>query len=160
MLAAQPFGADEYFPIALVNRFDMTPADVVSIYGDRWAIEVTYRDVKQLAHVEDPQTWKGDGPERAANLGFWLHAATWLWYLDVSGTAPAFTTSDGDGLDVFFAEHGFAIMRGLYSDLELQELEIELERQQHRLLAGELPARGGKRQVGSSENPRIVGSDR
>ncbi len=26
-------------------------------------------------------------------------------------------------------------------------------------MAGELPARGGKRQVGSSENPRIVGSD-
>lgn len=71
---------------------DMTPADVVSIYGDRWAIEVTYRDVKQLAHAEDPQTWKGEGPERAANLGFWLHAATWLWYLDTSGTTPTFTT--------------------------------------------------------------------
>ena len=70
----------------------MAPTDVVSIYGDRWAIEVTYRDVKQLAHTEDPQTWKGEGPERAANLGFWLHAATWLWYLDVSGATPTFTT--------------------------------------------------------------------
>ncbi|MGH8999647.1 MAG: IS701 family transposase [Acidimicrobiia bacterium] len=80
---------DDFF---LTTDLDMTPADVTSIYADRWAIEVTYRDVKQLTHAEDPQTWKGQGPERAANLGFWLHAATWLWYLDASGTTPAFTT--------------------------------------------------------------------
>jgi ectoine hydroxylase-related dioxygenase (phytanoyl-CoA dioxygenase family) len=49
-------------------------------------------------------------------------------------TAPAY-----DGLEPFFAEHGFAVMRGLYSEEQLRELEIELERQQARLLAGELP---------------------
>jgi hypothetical protein len=70
----------------------MAPAQVVSIYGDRWAIECTYRDVKQLAHGQEPQTWKGKGPERAANIAFWLHGATWLWYLDASGTTPTFTT--------------------------------------------------------------------
>jgi len=78
---------DDFF---FTTDLAMAPAEVVSIYGDRWAIEVTYRDVKQFAHAEDPQTWKGEGPERAANLGFWLHAATWLWYLDVSGTTPTF----------------------------------------------------------------------
>ncbi|MDQ6614723.1 MAG: hypothetical protein M3083_08255 [Actinomycetota bacterium] len=71
---------------------DMSPAVVVSIYADRWAIEVTYRDVKQLAHGQEPQTWKGEGPERAANLAFWLHSAVWLSYLDTNGTAPTFTT--------------------------------------------------------------------
>ena len=50
---------------------------------------------------------------------------------------------DGQGLDEFFAEHGFAIMRGLYTETELQELEIELERQQQRLLVGELPIQCG-----------------
>jgi ectoine hydroxylase-related dioxygenase (phytanoyl-CoA dioxygenase family) len=54
-----------------------------------------------------------------------------------------FRMPDFDDLDAFFAEHGFAIMRGLYSETELQELEIELERQQHRLLAGELPEQCG-----------------
>jgi ectoine hydroxylase-related dioxygenase (phytanoyl-CoA dioxygenase family) len=54
-----------------------------------------------------------------------------------------FTAPDFDELDAFFAEHGFAIMRDLYTEAELQELEIELERQQHRLLAGELPDRCG-----------------
>ena len=58
-------------------------------------------------------------------------------------TAPDFTNSDGSDLDPFFAEHGFAIMRGLFTEPELEELEIELERQQHRLLAGELPTECG-----------------
>jgi ectoine hydroxylase-related dioxygenase (phytanoyl-CoA dioxygenase family) len=50
-----------------------------------------------------------------------------------------FTAPEFDGLEPFFAEHGFAVMRGLYSDDELAELQVELERQQQRLLAGELP---------------------
>ena len=54
-----------------------------------------------------------------------------------------FTAPEFEGLEPFFAEHGFAIMRGLYGDDELRDLEIELERQQQRLLAGELPKRCG-----------------
>jgi hypothetical protein len=50
-----------------------------------------------------------------------------------------FTTPGYDGLEPFFAEHGFAVMRGLYTEAQLHELEVELERQQARLLAGELP---------------------
>jgi ectoine hydroxylase-related dioxygenase (phytanoyl-CoA dioxygenase family) len=57
--------------------------------------------------------------------------------------APAVTAPDGGGLDAFFEQHGFAIVRGLYTDDELQELEIELERQQQRLLVGELPPECG-----------------
>jgi ectoine hydroxylase-related dioxygenase (phytanoyl-CoA dioxygenase family) len=53
------------------------------------------------------------------------------------------TAPDFDTVDAFFAEHGFVVMRGLYSEPELQELETELERQQHRLLAGELPPECG-----------------
>jgi len=54
-----------------------------------------------------------------------------------------FTAPDFEALDSFFAEHGYAVMRGLYTEPELQELEIELERQQQRLLVGELPERCG-----------------
>jgi ectoine hydroxylase-related dioxygenase (phytanoyl-CoA dioxygenase family) len=50
-----------------------------------------------------------------------------------------FTAPDYDGLEPFFAEHGFAVMRGVYTDEDLRDLEVELERQQQRLLAGELP---------------------
>ena len=47
-----------------------------------------------------------------------------------------FTGPDFDGLEPFFAEHGFAVIRGLYTEAQLRELESELERQQERLLAG------------------------
>jgi hypothetical protein len=80
---------DDFF---FTTDLDMSPAEVVSLYADRWAVEVTYRDAKQLGHCQEPQTWKGQGPERAAHLGFWLHAAVWLSYLDTSGPTPAFTT--------------------------------------------------------------------
>jgi Phytanoyl-CoA dioxygenase (PhyH) len=51
-----------------------------------------------------------------------------------------FTGPDFADIEPFFAEHGFAIVRGLYTEPELRELEAELEHQQARLLAGELPA--------------------
>jgi Phytanoyl-CoA dioxygenase (PhyH) len=54
-----------------------------------------------------------------------------------------FVPPDHEGLVPFFSEHGFAIVRGLYSEPELRELEVELERQQMRLVAGELPDRCG-----------------
>ena len=56
---------------------------------------------------------------------------------------PAFSASDLDGLEPFFAEHGFALLRGLYSEADLDELQTELEHQQRRLLAGELPVECG-----------------
>jgi len=80
---------DDFF---FTTDLDMTPAQVVSTYADRWAIEVTFRDAKQLGHCQEPQTWKGQGPERAANLGLWLHAAVWLSYLNTIGSTPTFTT--------------------------------------------------------------------
>ncbi len=40
------------------------------------------RDVKQYLGGEDPQSWKRNGPERAAALALWLRALTWCWYLD------------------------------------------------------------------------------
>ena len=40
---------------------------------------------------EDPQCWKRQGPERAAALSLWLHAAIWLWYLQVWGTQRSWT---------------------------------------------------------------------
>lgn len=76
---------DDFF---FTTDLDMSPAEVLYVYTGRWAIEVTYRDVKQLVGGEQPQTWKGCGPERAAHLAFWLHGAVWLWYLADTGTTP------------------------------------------------------------------------
>lgn len=61
---------------------------VASDYAGRWSIEDTFRNVKQSLGGEDPQTWKGQGPERAAALSLWLYAAVWQWYISTQGTKP------------------------------------------------------------------------
>ena len=63
-----------------------TGAEVASRYAGRWSIEVCFRDVKQDLGAQDPQTWKRQGPERAASLSLWLHALVWCWYLDTHPT--------------------------------------------------------------------------
>jgi hypothetical protein len=40
---------------------------------------------KQLLGGEDPQSWKGQGPERAAALSLWTYSAVWLWYVVCHG---------------------------------------------------------------------------
>jgi len=59
----------------------MDPATVIGIYADRWAIEDTFKNTKQLMGGQQPQTFKGQGPERAAGLSLWLYSMVWLWYL-------------------------------------------------------------------------------
>lgn len=58
-------------------------AAIASRYAGRWAIEVCFRDTKQHLGGEDPQCWKGQGPERAACLSLWLTSLVWCWYLAV-----------------------------------------------------------------------------
>jgi hypothetical protein len=58
-----------------------TAAAVLARYAARWGIEVCFRDVKQDLGGQNPQSWKRQGPERAAALSLSLHALTWGWYL-------------------------------------------------------------------------------
>jgi hypothetical protein len=55
--------------------------EVVGGFAGRWSIEDTIKNTKQLVGGQEPQTWKGRGPERAAGISFWLSAVIWLWYL-------------------------------------------------------------------------------
>lgn len=57
------------------------PAAVVSHYAGRWCIEDTFKNVKQQLGGEDPQSWKHQGPERAAAFAFWLYSMIWFWFL-------------------------------------------------------------------------------
>lgn len=64
---------------------DAAPGDVASNYAGRWSIECVNREVKQCLGAEDPQSWKGVGPMRAASLSLWLYAAIWTWYIPTYG---------------------------------------------------------------------------
>lgn len=59
----------------------MSAAEVLECYNDRWAIEDTFKNTKQFLGGQQPQTYKGQGPERAAALSLWLYSMVWLWYL-------------------------------------------------------------------------------
>ena len=39
-----------------------------------------------------PQSWKGQGPARAAALSLWLHTAIWCWYLGTHADTPSWRT--------------------------------------------------------------------
>ncbi len=68
----------------------LSPGAVVSHYFGRWPIEDTLRSSKQSLGGEEPQSWKGKGPERAASLAFWLYSTVWMWYLESQGPTPRF----------------------------------------------------------------------
>jgi len=76
---------DDYF---FTTDLTMSPGAIVSHYFGRWPIEETLRSSKQSLGGEEPQTWKGKGPERAASLAFWLYSAVWTWYLQTQGSNP------------------------------------------------------------------------
>jgi hypothetical protein len=80
VIAGDPAGVepDDFF---VTTDTSATGAQVASRYAGRWSIEVCFRDVKKHLGGQDPQSWKRQGPERAAALSLWLHALTWRWYL-------------------------------------------------------------------------------
>jgi hypothetical protein len=69
---------DDFF---FTTDLSMTAEEVLECYNDRWAIEDTFKNTKQLLGGQQPQTFKGKGPERAAGLSLWLYSVVWLWYL-------------------------------------------------------------------------------
>ena len=69
---------DDFF---FTTDLTMTAAEVLECYNDRWAIEDTFKNTKQLLGGQQPQTFKGQGPERAAGLSLWLYSVVWCWYL-------------------------------------------------------------------------------
>jgi hypothetical protein len=69
---------DDFF---FTTDLTMTASEVLECYNDRWAIEDTFKNTKQLLGGQEPQTFKGKGPERAAALSLWLYSVVWLWYL-------------------------------------------------------------------------------
>lgn len=64
--------------------------EVTERFGDRWAIEDTFKNTKQFLGGQQPQTYKGQGPERAAALSLCLYSMVWLWYLRQKSKARYF----------------------------------------------------------------------
>lgn len=80
---------DDFFFTTNLNAIG---AEVAACYAGRWSIEVTFRDVKQSLGGQHPQTWKHQGPERAASLAMWLYSTVWTWYIITQGTKQTWTS--------------------------------------------------------------------
>ena len=69
---------DDFF---FTTDLQLTAAEVIGGFAGRWSIEDTFKNIKQYLGSEEPQTWKGQGPERAAVIGLWLYSVVWAWYI-------------------------------------------------------------------------------
>ena len=69
---------DDFF---FTTDVSLTPAEVIGGFAGRWSIEDTFKNTKQSLGSEEPQTWKAQGPERAAVISLWLYSVFWAWYL-------------------------------------------------------------------------------
>jgi len=69
---------DDFF---FVTDVDLAAELVIAQYSGRWSIEDTFRNTKQFTGGQDPQTWKVNGPERAAAFSFIVYSLTWLWFI-------------------------------------------------------------------------------
>lgn len=65
----------------VTTDIELSERRVIGGFAGRWSIEDTFRNSKQLLGVQQPQTFKRCGPERAAGVGLWLYSVVWLWYL-------------------------------------------------------------------------------
>lgn len=88
---------DDFF---VCSDITMVPQEICIAYTGRWAIEETFRATKQTIHVQQPQSWRGEGPARATTLGFLLHTLIWWWFLSLPEdqrqirTTPWFTAKN------------------------------------------------------------------
>lgn len=69
---------DDFF---FTTDLSLTAEPVIGGFAGRWSIEDTFKNTKQFVGGQEPQTWKGPGPERAAMLSLWLGSLVWLWFL-------------------------------------------------------------------------------
>jgi hypothetical protein len=79
---------DDFF---VSDDTDAEDAEIAARYSGRWSIEITFREVKQCLGGEDPQSWKGEGPARAAALSFWLYSVIWTWHITAFGAQRTWT---------------------------------------------------------------------
>jgi len=120
----------------IASDISMAPAEVAGLYSDRWAIEVTNRNLKQYLGIQHPQSWVGDGPERVVALAGWLYSAVWQWYVLVHAKHPSWpdrpwyttkrTPSFADALAALRRETWSAILGSPVSDPRVPEIPATL----------------------------------
>ena len=70
--------SDDFF---FTTDLQLDAGCLLSRYGDRWCVEDTFRNGKQFLGIEQPQSWKGSGPEKVAAVGYVIYSLIWSWFI-------------------------------------------------------------------------------
>jgi SRSO17 transposase len=80
VVAVRPLTGGRHEQAFFSTRHDATAQEVLTWYASRWAIEVTFRDVKQYLGFEEPQGWTESAVERTAPMAMLLYTLILLWF--------------------------------------------------------------------------------
>jgi hypothetical protein len=69
---------DDFF---FTTDLNMDPGLLISCFSNRWSIEDTFRNAKQFLGIEQPQSYKFDGPQKVAALGYAIYSLVWLGFI-------------------------------------------------------------------------------
>lgn len=58
-----------------------SPEQIVARYSERWSIEITYRETKQLLGSAEPQCRSELAVERAGMMAYWAYTLVTLWFV-------------------------------------------------------------------------------
>lgn len=61
----------------------LSAATIIETFANRWALEVTFHEVKGKLGLEDPQNRTELAVERTAPFALWMYSLVVLWYLDI-----------------------------------------------------------------------------
>lgn len=80
VISRDPLGIenDDFF---FTTDLQMEPGFLISMFSDRWPIEDTFRNCKQYLGIEQPQSYKSQGPEKVAAIGYAVYSLVWSWFI-------------------------------------------------------------------------------
>jgi hypothetical protein len=112
-------GWSPYFPL-VTNRLDLTPAEVVTVYLERWPIEVLLRDAKQQLGLTDCQLERLEGTARHWSLA--LLSQGLLTLLRLQAAHGAVQTASGRVIPAEEVGHTLGEVRDFVKRCALVEL--------------------------------------
>jgi len=80
VVVRDPEGKFEDTYLFTTNR-DALPGGVIETFAKRWAIEVSFRDSKQVMDIEGPQHWCQQSIQKLAPWVWLMQSVIVVWYL-------------------------------------------------------------------------------
>lgn len=81
LVVVRDFPGHERDDVFVCTDPTMSPQTIIETFANRWALEVTFHEVKGKLGFEDPQNRTERAVERTAPFALWMYSLVVLWYL-------------------------------------------------------------------------------